>query len=154
MKVRKAVITAAGWGTRFLPLTKAQPKELLPLIEKPVIQHAVEEIIDSGIEQIIIITSLGKRAIEDYFGYLPELEWRLEQQGKLERLEKIRELRERTTMIYIHQQGPYGNATPVKEARKVVGDEPFVVVWGDQFIGAKPSRLLQCLDVYSKYSKG
>ena len=92
MKVRKAIITAAGWGTRFLPITKAQPKEMLPLVTKPLIQHSVEEAINSGIEQIIIITAMGKRAIEDYFDRSFELEYFLERKGETSLLQKIREL--------------------------------------------------------------
>jgi UTP--glucose-1-phosphate uridylyltransferase len=152
-KITKAVIPAAGIGTRFLPWTKSMPKEMLPIIDRPVIQYIVEECVDAGIEQIIIVTAWHKRAIEDYFDHLPELEWRLEQIGKLDKLASVKKLTQACTFIYLRQQGPYGNATPAKEAHQVIGDQPFVYLWGDQLIGAQPSRLQQCLSVYSKYGK-
>ncbi len=152
MKVTKAVIPAAGIGSRFLPWTKALPKEMLPIVDKPVIQYVVEECVASGIKDIIIVTSYHKRAIEDYFDYLPELEWRLEKQGKTERLKKIRQVAEMANFIFVRQKGPYGNATPVLSARRAVGDEPFAVLWGDQFIMATPPRLSQCLCVFEQYN--
>lgn len=153
-KIRTAVIPAAGIGTRFLPWTKAVPKEMLPIMDRPVIHYIVEECVGAGVEEIIIVTSWHKRAIEDYFDYSPELELTLKQQGKGDKLDELRELIDKATFVYLRQKGPYGNATPVLEAQKVVGDEPFVVLWGDQFIGASPSRLQQCLAVYEKYGKG
>lgn len=151
MKITKAIIPAAGLGTRFLPWTKSMPKEMLPIVDKPVIQYVVEECVVSGIKEIIIVTSWHKRAIEDYFDYLPELEWRLKQQGKTEKLKQIKKLAEMANFIFIRQKEPYGNATPVLSAKRAVGNQPFAVLWGDQFIWAKPPRLLQCLKVFAKY---
>ena len=151
MKVTKAVIPAAGIGSRFLPWSKAIPKEMLPVADKPAIQYVVEECVQSGIKDIIIVTSWHKRAIEDYFDYLPELEWRLKKQGKKDKLKQIREVAEMANFIFVRQKGPYGNATPVLSSRRAVGDEPFAVLWGDQFFVAKPPRLLQCLKVFEKY---
>ena len=151
MKIRKAVIPAAGYGTRFLPMTKALPKEMLPIIDKPVIQYVVEEAIDSGIEDIIIVTGYNKRAIEDHFDHTLELENYLEKCGKLEQLEEIRRIARMANFIYIRQKGPYGNATPVINAEPIIGNEPFAVLWGDEFIYAKPPRLKQMIEVFNKF---
>ncbi|HUW21591.1 MAG TPA: UTP--glucose-1-phosphate uridylyltransferase [Candidatus Bathyarchaeia archaeon] len=151
IKVKKAVIPAAGLGTRFLPWTKAMPKEMLPIVDKPVIQYVVEECVGSGIEEIIIVTSWHKRAIEDYFDHLPELEWHLERQGKTKELEQIRKVADMAHFVFIRQKGSYGNATPVLCAKRVVGNEPFAVLWGDQFLYAQPPRLKQCLQAFDKY---
>lgn len=150
-KIKKAVIPAAGMGTRFLPATKAQPKEMMPVVDKPVIQYVVEEAVASGIEDIIIITGWHKRSIEDHFDYPFELEKRLEEAGKMEQLEEVRRVASMANFIYIRQKGPYGNGTPVLNAKKVIGNEPFAVLWGDEFIHAKPPRLKQMIDVYDKY---
>jgi len=150
-KIRKAVIPAAGFGTRFLPQTKAMPKEMLPIVDKPIIQYVVEECVASGIEDIIIVTNWQKRAIEDHFDYPYELEKRLIEWGKEEELEEIRKIAEMANFIYIRQKGPYGNATPVLCAEPAIEDEPFVVIWGDEFIYAEPPRLKQMIDVYNKY---
>ncbi len=150
-KVRKAVIPAAGFGTRFLPQTKAMPKEMLPIVDKPVIQYVVEELVASGITDIVIVTGWHKRAIEDHFDYPYELIKTLEQQKKEELLEEVKRTAELANFIYIRQKGPYGNATPVKCARQVIGDEPFVVIWGDEFIYARPPRARQCIEVFEKY---
>ena len=150
-KIRKAVIPAAGFGTRFLPQTKAMPKEMLPIVDKPIIQYVVEECVASGIEDIIIVTNWQKRAIEDHFDYPYELEKRLIEWGKEEELEEIRKIAEMANFIYIRQKGPYGNATPVLCAEPAIEDEPFVVIWGDEFIYAEPPRLKQMIDVYHKY---
>jgi UTP--glucose-1-phosphate uridylyltransferase len=151
-KIRKAVIPAAGYGTRFLPMTKASPKEMLPIIDKPVIQYVVEEAVASGIEDIIIITGYGKRAIEDHFDYGQELENYLEKNGKTEQLEEVRRIAGMANFIYIRQKGPYGNGTPVLCAEPVIGNEPFAVLWGDEFIYAEPPRLKQMIDVFEKYN--
>lgn len=151
MKVTKAVIPAAGLGTRFLPWTKVIPKEMLPVGDKPAIQYVVEECVLSGIKDIIIVTSYHKRAIEDYFDYLPELERFLKQQGKTEKLKEVRRAAEMANFIFVRQKGPYGNATPVISAQKAIGDEPFAVLWGDQFFVAQPPRLRQCLKVFDQY---
>lgn len=150
-KIRKAVIPAAGFGTRFLPQTKAMPKEMLPIIEKPVIQYVVEEIVASGITDIVMITGWHKRSIEDHFDYPFELEKRLEVAGKEKELAEVRRIANMANFIYVRQKGPYGNATPVLCAKNVIGNEPFAVLWGDEFIHAKPPRLKQMIDVYEEY---
>jgi len=150
-KIKKVVIPAAGMGTRFLPATKAQPKEMMPVVDKPIIQYVVEEAVASGIEDIIIITGWHKRSIEDHFDYPFELEKRLEETGKIKQLEEIRKVASMANFIYIRQKGPYGNGTPVLNAKNVIGDEPFAVLWGDEFIYSKPPRLKQMMDVYDKY---
>lgn len=151
-KIRKVVIPAAGFGTRFLPQTKAMPKEMLPVVDKPVIQYVVEEAVESGIEDVIIITGSAKRAIEDHFD-LPnsELLKNLQESGKTEFAEEITRLSEMANFIYIRQKGPYGNATPVLTAEPAIEDEPFAVLWGDEFIYAEPPRLKQMMDVHEKY---
>lgn len=155
-KVTKAVIPAAGFGTRFLPQTKAMPKEMLPIVDKPVIQYVVEECVASGIEDIIIVTGANKRSIEDHFD-VPnrELVELLQAAGEKKRplLDEIKRISEMANFIYIRQKGGYGNATPVKNARNIIGDEPFAVMWGDEFIYSDPPRLKQCLDVFYKYGK-
>lgn len=150
-KVRKAVIPAAGFGTRFLPATKAMPKEMLPIVDKPIIQYVVEECVASGIEDIIIVTGWHKRSIEDHFDYPFELEKRLEEAGKHEQAEQVRHIAEMANFIYVRQKGTYGNGTPVLNARRVVGDEPFAVLWADEFMYANPPRLKQMLDAYERY---
>jgi len=151
MKIRKAVIPAAGYGTRFLPMTKASPKEMMPIIDKPIIQYVVEEAVASGIEDIIIVTGYNKRAIEDHFDHGMELENYLEKCGKLEQLEEIRKIARMANFIYIRQKGPYGNGTPVMNCEPLIGKEPFAVLWGDEFIYAKPPRLKQMIDAFAKY---
>lgn len=149
--VRKAVIPAAGFGTRFLPQTKAMPKEMLPIVDKPVIQYVVEELVASGITDIVIVTGWNKRAIEDHFDYPNELIQMLKDQGKEELLESVKKTAELANFIYIRQKGPYGNGTPVLCARPVIGNEPFVAIWGDEFIYAHPPRAKQCIEVFEKY---
>ena len=149
--IRKAVIPAAGFGTRFLPATKAQPKEMLPVVDKPVIQYVVEEAVASGITDIIIVTGPGKRAVEDHFDYPYELEKHLLRSKKKALLEEMRHIASMANFIYIRQKGAYGNATPVLCAKEVIGNEPFAVLWGDEFIYAKPPRLKQMIKVYKKY---
>lgn len=150
-RIRKAVIPAAGFGTRFLPQTKAMPKEMLPIVDKPVIQYVVEEIVASGITDIIMITGWHKRSIEDHFDYPFELEQRLKEAGKEKELAEVRRIANMANFIYVRQKGPYGNATPVLCAKNVIGNEPFAVLWGDEFIHAKPPRLKQMIDVYEEY---
>jgi len=150
-KIRKAVIPAAGFGTRFLPQTKAMPKEMLPIVDKPVIQYVVEELVDSGITDIVIVTGWHKRSIEDHFDYPNELLATLKEQGKEKQIEEVKRTAELANFIYVRQKGPYGNGTPVLCAKSVIGDEPFVVIWGDEFIYSKPPRAKQCIDVYEKY---
>ncbi len=150
-KIRKAVIPAAGFGTRFLPQTKAMPKEMLPIVDKPVIQYVVEELVASGITDIVIVTGWHKRAIEDHFDYPFELIKMLELQKKDKLLEEVKRTAQLANFIYIRQKGPYGNGTPVLCAKSVVGDEPFVAIWGDEFIYANPPRARQCIEVFEKY---
>lgn len=150
-KIRKVIIPAAGFGTRFLPQTKAMPKEMLPVVDKPIIQYVVEEAVLSGIEDIIIVTGWHKRSIEDHFDTHYELEAWLEQAGKEKVLEELRQISKLANFIYIRQKGAYGNATPVLCAREVIGEEPFAVMWGDEFITAQPPRLLQMIKVFEKY---
>ncbi len=152
-KIRKAIIPAAGFGTRFLPQTKAMPKEMLPIVDKPVIQYVVEEVVDSGIQDIIVVTGSAKRAIEDHFDTPnAELIKNLEQSGKKELMEQVKRISEMANFIYIRQKGQhYGNATPVLSAEPAIEDEPFAVLWGDEFIYSKPPRLSQMIKVYEKY---
>lgn len=150
-KVKKAVIPAAGFGTRFLPQTKAMPKEMLPVVDKPIIQYVVEEAVEAGIEDIIMITGWHKRAVEDHFDYPFELEVRLEEWGKEKELKEVRRIAGMANFIYVRQKGPYGNATPVMCAEKIIGNEPFLVLWGDEFVQAKPSRVRQLIRVYEYY---
>ncbi|MBI2600004.1 UTP--glucose-1-phosphate uridylyltransferase [Candidatus Daviesbacteria bacterium] len=151
-KITKALIPAAGFGTRFLPQTKAMPKEMLPIVDKPVIQYVVEEIVASGIENIIIVTGATKRAIEDHFDEPSEdLVQNLKNGNKTKALEQIRRLSDMANFIYIRQKGPYGNGTPVLAGESVIEDEPFAVVWGDEFIYSEPPRLKQMIQVYEKY---
>jgi len=151
MKIRKAVIPAAGYGTRFLPMTKASPKEMLPIIDKPVIQYVVEEAVASGIEDIIIVTGYNKRAIEDHFDHALELENYLRERGKIEQLQEIQNIAEMANFIYVRQKGPYGNGTPILNVEAIIGNEPFAVLWGDEFIHANPPRLKQMMEVFDKY---
>jgi UTP--glucose-1-phosphate uridylyltransferase len=151
-KIRKVVIPAAGFGTRFLPQTKAMPKEMLPIVDKPVIQYVVEEAIASGIKDVILVTGSLKRAIEDHFD-VPnqDLIKNLEDGGKHELLEQTKKISEMANFIYIRQKGAYGNGTPVLSAEPAIEDEPFAVMWGDEFIYSSPPRLAQMIQVYEQY---
>lgn len=151
-KITKALIPAAGFGTRFLPQTKAMPKEMLPIVDKPVIQYVVEEIVGSGINDIVIVTGATKRAIEDHFDVPNEdLVQNLMNGKKTEALAKIKHISEMANFIYIRQKGLYGNGTPVLSGEPVIQDEPFAVLWGDEFIYSEPPRLSQMLKVHEKY---
>ena len=151
-KITKALIPAAGFGTRFLPQTKAMPKEMLPIVDKPVIQYVVEEIVASGIDNIIIVTGATKRAIEYHFDVPNEdLAQNLTNGKNAELLEQINKISNMANFIYVRQKGPYGNGTPVLSGESVIEDEPFAVIWGDEFIKAEPPRLKQMIDVYEKY---
>jgi len=150
-KVRKAVIPAAGFGTRFLPQTKAMPKEMLPIVDKPVIQIVVEELVDAGITEIIIVTGYHKRSIEDHFDHNFELETELERGNKFDYLEEVQRISNLANFYYLRQKGPKGNATPIWNAREIIGNEPFLVFWGDDFIKATPSRAKQLIAAYEKY---
>lgn len=150
--VRKVIIPVAGFGTRFLPATKAMPKEMLPIIDKPVIQYVVEEAVASGITDIILVTSHAKRAVEDHFDENQLLESWLREQGKMEVLGQIKDITRMANFIYIRQKGPYGNATPVLNAAHLIGpDEPFAMVFGDDVYTGKVPRIKQMIDVYEKY---
>lgn len=151
MKVRKAIIPAAGLGTRFLPATKAMPKEMLPIIDKPTIQFIVEEAVQSGIEQIIIVTGKGKRAIEDHFDIAYELEQHLLQKGKDELYRKVREPARMIDIHYIRQKEPKGLGHAVWCARKFINNEPFAVLLGDTFVQAETPCLKQMMDQYDRY---
>ncbi len=151
-KITKAVIPAAGFGTRFLPWTKAMPKEMLPIVDKPVIQYVVEEVVASGISDIVIVTGANKRAIEDHFDDPTEdLAQNLIKANKGELLAEAKKISELANFIYIRQKGPYGNGSPVLSAEPVIDGEPFVVIWGDEFIYSDPPRLAQMIDAYEKY---
>src|SRR3989344_403831 len=150
-KIRKALIPAAGFGTRFLPQTKAMPKEMMPLVDKPIIQRVVEELVEAGIETIVIVTGLYKRSIEDHFDNNFELETKLERAKKEKELEIVRQISDLAEFVYLRQKGPMGNATPILNAQHVMGDEPFLMFWGDDFIDASPSRATQLIEAYEKY---
>ncbi len=150
-KVRKAVIAAAGFGTRFLPQTKAMPKEMLPLVDKPIIQYIVEELVEAGIEDIVIVTGYHKRSIEDHFDHTSaDLRENLENGGKQELLKETRKISELANFAYIRQKGPYGNATPVLNAEHLMGDEPFIYTYADDLIMASPSSFRQMIDAYNE----
>lgn len=149
-KVRKAIIPAAGLGTRFLPATKAMPKEMLPIVDKPTIQYIIEEAVEAGIEDIIIVTGKSKRAIEDHFDYSPELERNLEEKGKTELLEKVKKSSNLADIHYIRQKEPKGLGHAVWCARNFIGDEPFAVLLGDDIVQAETPGLRQLMDEYER----
>src|SRR3989338_5205342 len=154
MKIRKAVIPAAGFGTRFLTQTKAMPKEMLPVVDKPVIQYVVEELVDAGITDIILVTGYHKRTIEDHFDAANlDLIKNLEMGGEKKRplLEEVKKISSMANFVYVRQKGPYGNGTPLLNVKHLIGDEPFIYSFSDDFIVAKPSRFKQMLAVYETY---
>mgnify|MGYP001460018412 CR=1 FL=1 len=151
MKIRKAIIPAAGLGTRFLPATKAQPKEMLPIVDKPAIQYIVEEAIASGIEDIIIVTGRNKRAIEDHFDKSVELETMLHEKGNTELLRLVQDISNMVDIHYIRQKQPLGLGHAVLCARKFVGDEPFAVLLGDDIIDSDPPCLKRMIDLYERH---
>ena len=150
-QIRKAVITAAGWGTRFLPITKSQPKEMLPLMNKPLIQYSVEEAISCGVEMIVIVTTLGKRAIEDYFDRSFELERVLEEKGDKKLAEEIRRLSNMVDICYVRQKEQLGLGHAVLTARNVVGDEPFILLLPDDIFEQGETTLKQMIKIYQSY---
>jgi UTP--glucose-1-phosphate uridylyltransferase len=150
-RVRKAVFPAAGLGTRFLPATKASPKEMLPLVDKPLIQYVVEEAVASGIDSVIIVTGRGKSAIEDHFDVSFELEALLRERGKEEDLRLVREITDMVRVSYVRQREALGLGHAVLQARDLVGDEPFAVMLSDDIIDSKTPALKQLIDVYEKY---
>lgn len=151
MKVRKAIIPAAGLGTRFLPATKAQPKEMLPIVDKPTIQYIIEEAIASGIEEILIITGRNKKCIEDHFDRSIELELELEKSGKNELLEIVRDISDMVDIHYIRQKEPRGLGHAINCAKAFVGDEPFAVLLGDDVVYSEKPCLKQLMDCYDEY---
>lgn len=151
MKIRKAIIPAAGLGTRFLPATKAQPKEMLPIVDKPTIQYIVEEAIASGIEDIIIVSGRGKRAIEDHFDKSYELEETLLKKNKLDMLKQVREISQLANIHYIRQKEPKGLGHAISCASRFIGDEPFAVLLGDDLVQSEKPCLQQMLEVFERY---
>lgn len=149
-RVRKAVFPAAGLGTRFLPATKAQPKEMLPLVDKPIIQYGVEEAVASGASNIILVTGRGKNAIEDHFDVSVELESYLEARGKKDLLDEVRKISNLINFAYVRQGEPLGLGHAVLVTRDLVGDEPFAVILADDVIDAEPPALKQLIDVYER----
>jgi UTP--glucose-1-phosphate uridylyltransferase len=152
MKVKKAIIPAAGLGTRFLPATKAMPKEMLPIVDKPTIQYIVEEAIESGIEDIIIVTGKGKRAIEDHFDHSFELEQNLFEKGKFELLNEVQKSSKLVDIHYIRQKEPKGLGHAIWCARKFIGNEPFAVLLGDDIVQAEKPCLKQMIEQYERYN--
>ena len=150
-KVRKAVIPAAGLGTRFLPATKAQPKEMLPIVDKPTLQYIIEEAVASGIEEILIITGRNKKSIEDHFDKSVELELELENKGKTELLEIVQNISNMINIHYIRQKEPRGLGDAIYCARHFIGDEPFAVMLGDDIVDNKVPCLKQLMDAYDEY---
>jgi UTP--glucose-1-phosphate uridylyltransferase len=151
MQVRKAIIPAAGLGTRFLPATKAQPKEMLPIVDKPTLQYIIEEAINSGIEEILIITGRNKKSIEDHFDKSVELELELEAKGKMELLKEVRKISEMANIHYIRQKEPKGLGHAIHCAKSFIGNEPFAVLLGDDIVYAEKPCLKQMIEVYDEY---
>lgn len=149
-KIHKAVFPAAGFGTRFLPVTKSQPKEMLPIVDKPVIQYLVEEAVASGIKEIIIITGRGKRSIEDHFDYSFELEHTLVEKGKHSLLKEVRSISNLAKFIYVRQPMPLGDGHAILCAKEILGNEPFAVLFGDDIVDGPKPALQQLIDVYQK----
>lgn len=151
MKVRKAIIPAAGLGTRFLPATKAQPKEMLPIVDKPTIQYIIEEAVASGIEEILIITGRNKKSIEDHFDKSVELEMELEKAGKQEMLDLVRGISDMVDIHYIRQKEPRGLGHAIHCAKSFVGNEPFAVMLGDDVVDSEVPCLKQLIDCFNEY---
>jgi UTP--glucose-1-phosphate uridylyltransferase len=147
-KVRKAVIAAAGFGTRFLPQTKAMPKEMLPIVDKPIIQYIVEELVDAGVEDIVIVTGYHKRTIEDHFDNMSaDLRSNLKSGGKDKLLEDTKKISSLANFVYVRQKGPYGSGSPLLDASHLIGDEPFIYTFADDFVVSSPSRFRQLIAV-------
>jgi UTP--glucose-1-phosphate uridylyltransferase len=150
MSIRKAVIPVAGYGTRFLPFTKSTPKEMLPIVDKPVIQYVVEEAVSAGIEEIILITGYTKRAIEDYFDYTAELDNHLERHGKVKDREMIRAISDMARFTYIRQKEMKGNGHALLQAKSAIGNDPFLVLWADEVYRGKPGLVQQLIEAYNE----
>lgn len=151
MKVRKAIIPAAGLGTRFLPATKAQPKEMLPIVDKPTLQYIIEEAVESGIEEILIITGRNKKSIEDHFDKSVELEFELEAKGKYDLLEEVRKISDMVNIHYIRQKEPKGLGHAILCAKSFIGNEPFAVMLGDDIVSNGTPCLKQMIEIYEHY---
>ncbi|MFQ6066065.1 MAG: UTP--glucose-1-phosphate uridylyltransferase GalU [bacterium] len=150
-KIRRAVIAVAGFGTRFLPATKAQPKEMLAVVDKPIIQYVVEEMVEAGIEEIVLVTGQNKRSIEDHFDRSFELEYRLKEAHKLDLLEEVKRISNLAKFVYVRQKMPLGNGHALLCAKVVVGDEPFAFSYGDDIIEAEIPAISQMIKVFEKY---
>ena len=150
-QIKKAILPVAGMGTRFLPATKAQPKEMLPIVDKPIIQYLVEEAVASGIKEIIFVTGRGKRAIEDHFDYAYELEQILNIKGKKELLKTIRNISDMAKFTYVRQKEPKGAGDAILCASHLIGDEPVAILYGDDLVFNKKPALLQLIEIYNKY---
>ena len=152
MKVKKAIIPAAGLGTRFLPATKAQPKEMLPIVDKPTLQYIIEEAVASGIEEILIITGRNKKSIEDHFDKSVELEIALEEKGKYDLLEEVRRISDMVNIHYIRQKEPKGLGHAIYCAKSFIGNEPFAVLLGDDIVYGEKPCLQQMMETYEEYN--
>lgn len=148
MPIKKAIVAVAGAGTRFLPATKTMPKEMLPIVDKPIIQLVVEELVEAGIQDIILVTKWDKKPLEDHFDHNWALANELREAGKLKQLEEITRISEMANFVYIRQKGPYGNGTPVLSAASLVYNEPFIYVWGDDLVRSKVSFTKQMIEDY------
>jgi UTP--glucose-1-phosphate uridylyltransferase len=149
--VRKAVIAAAGFGTRFLPQTKAMPKEMLPLVDKPIIQYLVEELVEAGIEDIVMVTGYHKRSIEDHFDQMSaDLRANLKEGGKTELLAETQKISNLANFAYVRQKGPYGSATPLMNVAHLIGDEPFIYTYADDIFVAEPNHFKQMIELYNE----
>ncbi len=149
-QIKKAVVAVAGSGTRLLPATKTMPKEMLPIVDKPIIQLVVEELVAAGIEDIILVTKWDKKTLEDHFDRAWALEEELKKGGKEKRLKEVIRISELANFIYVRQKGPYGNGTPVLSTASLVRDEPFVYVWGDDLVKSRVSFTKQMVEDYEK----
>jgi UTP--glucose-1-phosphate uridylyltransferase len=152
MRVRKAIILAAGYGTRFLPATKAIPKEMLPLVDRPAIQYVVEEAVRAGLEQIVMVTAVNKRAVEDHFDRLTDLEVFLEEKGRSQQAEEMRRLAELADIVFVRQKERRGIGDAVMRARQVIGDEPFAVFFPDDIIEGDVPAIGQLIEVHDRYN--
>lgn len=152
MKIRKAIIPVAGYGTRFLPATKAQPKEMLPIVDKPIVQHVVEEVVEAGITDIIFVTRRGNHMLEDHFDSNIELEQQLESAGKKDKLQILKDISHLAKFYYVRQTRdmPYGNGTPILAAKELIKNEPFVYVFTDDMVDAKQSATRQMVSAFEK----
>jgi UTP--glucose-1-phosphate uridylyltransferase len=151
MSIRKLVVVVAGYGTRFLPFTKSIPKEMLPIVDRPVIQYIVEEAVQAGIEEVILITGYSKRAIEDYFDYNLELEYLLEKSGKLEQKKMIRDISDVAKFVYVRQKEQLGTGHAALQAKEVVGNEPFIFMSGDDVYRGRPTKIERMIAAYNQH---